>query len=170
MSVLTASVSLDQFYATETKPATELVDGELVQKPMPTNFHSDIQGWLCYSITLALGGQRHRVRSEQNLQLSEKTVLVPDVCVLRQPDNKSGRAQTVPPLLCVEIISPSDRFSKTTQKCQRYLDWGVSVCWILNPADRRAWIIDASGTTEVGEDGLLVADSIALPLSEVFAA
>ena len=45
---LSPSVSLEEFLnLPETKPASEYINGEIIQKPMPKGRHSRLQGKLC---------------------------------------------------------------------------------------------------------------------------
>lgn len=44
-----------------------------------------------------------------------------------------------PPLLCVEILSPSQRLSELFAKCEVYHEWEVPYCWIIDPARKSAW-------------------------------
>jgi len=104
-----------------------------------------LQFWIAQLLFELFGKPRHRIRPEQNLRLAENVILIPDVCVLSLDSRDSGPAIQEPPLLCVEILSPSDGFSFTVQKCRRYLAWGVPFCWILDPESREAWIVTATG-------------------------
>jgi len=48
MSTTTQSLTLEEFLTLpETKPASEFINGEIVQKPMPQGEHSRLQGKLC---------------------------------------------------------------------------------------------------------------------------
>jgi len=167
MSV-SAPISLEQYFAIDTKPYFEYVNGELVQKAMPTNLHSELQFWLGYLLLLALGPERNRIKTEQNCQLSESVIRLPDICILQQNTPRGEFAVKLPPLLCVEILSPSDRLSDTVKKCQDYLRWGVPSCWILKPESEEAWNVTLIGIDPIPADGVLQAGSISIPLKDVF--
>ena len=162
------AVTLEQYFANETKPACEYVDGELIQKSVPSNLHSELQALLTYFLMVALGAPNNRVRIAQNLRLSGSVIRVPDVCVVEPGNLDEGLALSDPPLLCVEILSPSDRFSATVKKCQDYLRWGVASCWILDPALREAWDVTLTGVQLVPSDSNLLAGEISLNLQTVF--
>lgn len=50
----TKSLTLAEFLQLpETKPASEYIDGQIIQKPMPRGKHSTIQGELAATINLA---------------------------------------------------------------------------------------------------------------------
>jgi Uma2 family endonuclease len=105
------------------------------------------------------------VVSEQSLSVREGAVLIPDVCLL-PADNQEHGIVTRPALLCIEILSPSDRFSYTVKKCDEYLRWGVPACWILDPEEKRAWFYDAAGLHPVASDGVLRTGDIELALKK----
>jgi len=167
MSV-TSVISLEQYFASPTKPASEYIAGELFPKAMLSNLHSDLQFWIAQLLFELFGKPRHRIRTEQNLQLAENVILIPDVCVLTRDSRDPGLAIQESPLLCVEILSPSDGFSFTVRKCKRYLSWGVPFCWILDPQSREAWIVTATGFHLVSGSGRLPVGELSLRHSEVF--
>ena len=150
-------------------PEAELLKGELFPKAMGSKPHSRLQKRLIVLIDPFEQKWLALIAPEQSLRLSPETVLIPDVCVL-QPDDATENMVTDPPLLCIEILPPSDRFSFTINKCRAYLEWGVPVCWILDPDARGAWTSSIDGLHEAGEDSLLEAGPIALAMSDVFAA
>ncbi len=72
-----------------------------------------------------------------------------------------------PPVVCIEFLSPEDRLGATFAKYERYHDWGVPVCWIIDPMRRRAWSYERGGEPlQVNEH--LTADDIRLDFAEVF--
>ena len=123
-----APISLEQYFDNPTKPASEYICGELIQKSMPTNLHAELQLWLGYLLLRALGFPRNRVKTEQNVKLNDQVIRVPDLCVVQPSIPEDGLAITEPPILCAEILSPSERFADTEKKCQDYLRWGVEAC------------------------------------------
>jgi Uma2 family endonuclease len=59
-------------------------------------------------------------------------VRVPDVTVLRA-DHPAEQIIVTPPLLCIEILSPDDRFGRMDQKITDYLQMGVRSVWVIDP-------------------------------------
>ena len=167
MATTTAPLSIEEYFATSYEPECEYVDGELIPKAMGTIDH----GWL----QLRLGRLLYRheeaglcmVTSEQSLRIREGAVLIPDLCVL-PTKNKEHGVVTTPPLVCIEILSPSDRFTYTVKKCEEYVRWGVPACWIFDPEEKRAWFYDAEGLHPVPTDGVLRTGQIELALTDVW--
>jgi Uma2 family endonuclease len=53
------SITLAEFLKLpETKPASEYIDGQIIQKPMPQGEHSTIQGELIISVNAVLKPQK----------------------------------------------------------------------------------------------------------------
>jgi Uma2 family endonuclease len=52
---------------------------------------------------------------------------------------------TKPMFLCIEILSPEDRFSEVLAKCDGYLAWGVPMTWIVDSELHRALQYAAAG-------------------------
>ena len=115
----------------------ELIAGELRPKPMGTSEHSDIQTELVYQLRNIFG--RSRTRVELSVRHGDD-VLIPDVCVLPAGTLRWYRGiLDQAPLLCVEVISPSQRAGELFSKCETYHEWGVPYCWVVDPVARRAW-------------------------------
>ena len=163
MSAL-STISLEQYLQTSHEPECELIDGELVPKAMGTAPHSILQSWLVYLLVAKFGP--FRVRTEQSIRLSDRMVLIPDVCVLRPGALREGLLVVDPPSLCIEILSPSDRFSAAEKKCRIYLEWGVGVCWIFAPDSKKVWEVSADGGTVLRTE--LSIESLSIPLSRAF--
>ena len=52
----------------------------------------------------------------------------------------------IPPDLVVEVVSPNDLAYEIDEKVQEYLDAGVQLVWVVNPALRTVRIYRADGT------------------------
>ena len=166
MAVL-APISVEEYLENPTEPESEYLDGELFQKAMGTNLHSRLQGRLIVLLNRFQERGLGQVVPEQSIRVRPGAVLIPDVAVLI-PDNAEDGVITSVPLLCIEILSPSDRFSYTVRKCEEYTRCGVPACWIFDPVEQRAWISDVHGLKPVAADGTLTAGEISLSMAEIF--
>lgn len=165
---VTAPVSLDYYFDHPTEPESELFQGELIQKAMPTTKHARLQFKLGHLLALQLPPEElNRVVTEQSVLVRAGVVFIPDVSVL-QPLTPDGKVVTIPPTLCIEILSPSDRFSYTVEKCGGYLDFGVQACWIFDPDTERVWIATTSGLSEATRGDVLRIQEISLSLTDIF--
>jgi Uma2 family endonuclease len=110
----------------------ELLDGVLVVSPRPTTVHQLAALRLATLLDSACPADLC-VLPEPALQLSADTEFDPDVVVVRWED-VGGAKLTAPPLLAVEIRSPSTALIDLNRKkaaCQRF---GVPSYWIVDPA------------------------------------
>ena len=166
MSPTTTLMSVDEYLRLNCKPACEYRDGVLTQKPMPTLNHSLIQGRI---IQLLLNEYTDFLTGpELHVRLREQRFLVPDIAVLRK-DRIHPPYPTEPIHLCIEILSPDDRFRDVVAKCEEYLAWGVPMVWIIDPVNRVAWEFGPNRLLhEVPAGGSLTAPEIAIPLAEIF--
>ncbi len=88
-------ITLKDFLALpETKPASEYIDGKIIQKPMPQGEHSTIQGELIIALNGALKPQKiARAFPELRCTFGGRSI-VPDVTVFawdRIPRQDNGR-------------------------------------------------------------------------------
>ncbi len=159
-------VSVAEYLATETKPASEYEDGIVTQKALPFRKHGLIQGWLIEVLRNAAPDLEPA--SEITVQIHPSKFLVPDVLAQRR-DQIQDPYPTQPVALCIEILSPADRLSEALAKCEAYLAWGVPHTWIVDPERRCAWTYAAGDRLrEVPADGALVAQDVSIPLATAF--
>lgn len=158
-------LSIDEYLDRHFEPQTELIAGELRPKPLGTDHHSEICVWLCALLIRAVG--RARTRVELSIRIGDD-VLIPDVCVLRTKEKALYRdILAEPPMLCVEVVSPSQRPGEMLAKCERYHEFGVPYCWVIEPVKRRAWENHAGKAPEE-QTALLSAGGLAISLAELF--
>ncbi len=158
-------LTIDEYLERHFEPETELIAGELRPKPLGTPSHSG----LCVQLCLLLAGQAERARTfvELNLRVGND-VLIPDVCVLREKPKPLPRDYIAePPLLCIAVVSPSQRPSEMLAKCERYHEFGVPFCWVVNPVNRRAWEYH-SGSGQREQTSALTGGELSVSLNELF--
>jgi Uma2 family endonuclease len=165
----TTAVTVEEYLRTSYRPDREYVDGEVLERNLGEKEHSLLQ------VFMAAWFHNHRrewniiVLTEQRVQAAKTKFRVPDVSLVRREDDFS-RIVTEAPLLCIEILSPEDRMSRTSQSLEDYRRMGVKNIWMLDPEARQAWTYTATGLAPFEGDQLRVADSpIYLPLAELWA-
>ena len=129
------SVPFRKMYA-ERKPHYELLDGEAVQKSVPTKLHSVLQ----FVLSLMLKELGFKSRPELTLAIDESWQPTPDVCGIigSEEDPYPTRAIAV----AIEVLSPEDRFTRIIQKCRKYAEWGIKDILVFDPVAREAWYWD----------------------------
>jgi Uma2 family endonuclease len=106
------------------------------------------------------------VLPEQRVQISPTRYRIPDVTVLRESDE---RIVTSPPFICIEVLSKDDTMYYMQEKIDDYLRFGVSYVWIINPRNKKAYVVTPSGMVEAAS-GVLETENpaIRMPLSALF--
>jgi Uma2 family endonuclease len=76
----------------------------------------------------------------------------------------------VSPLVCIEVLSPDDRFMELIERIDDYLARGVRYVWLLDPSARRAYVATSeSGLHEFKGQVLRTENpALELPLDAVF--
>lgn len=102
------------------------------------------------------------------VQVNPRRFRVPDICIECGPA-KPPQILAEPPLLCVEILSPSDTIEDIQERVDDYLAMGVPFVWVVSPRSRRGWIHTPDGVKEA-KDGILrtTAPELAIALAPLF--
>lgn len=126
----------------ETKPASEYIDGQIIQKPMPQGKHSILQGELVNTINAVVKKQRiAHAFPELRCTFGGKSI-VPDVTVFawkRIPVDDSGdiaNVFSISPDWTIEILSPDQSSTRVTGKILHCLNHGTKMGWLIDPKAR----------------------------------
>ena len=112
----------------------ELLGGALVVSPRPTTVHQLAALRLAMLLDNSCPASLC-VLPEPALQLSADTEFDPDVVVVHWED-VGGAKLTAPPLLAVELRSPSTALIDLNRKKMAYQRFGVPSYWIMDPDTR----------------------------------
>ena len=147
-------------------PDVEFVDGALKEKPVVMSIHGRLQ------VILGAWFERHADDWGVLSAVEVRTRVAPNR--VRLPDVVVGAAKAwpetlvEPPLIVIEILSPSDSFTELSEKLHDYDSMGIANIWVIDPQTRRAWTSTAAGMTETAR--FTVKDTpIYLDVSEMFA-
>ncbi|HEX5041699.1 MAG TPA: Uma2 family endonuclease [Candidatus Polarisedimenticolaceae bacterium] len=113
----------------------ELVRGTLLVTPSPRPRHQRISKRLSRLLEdyFERGGLGEVFPAPTDVILTQEDVFVPDLLVVGDPRDVTDRAIEAPPLLVVEILSPSTRKQDRGVKAQRYAELGILHYWIVDP-------------------------------------
>jgi Uma2 family endonuclease len=162
---LTAGLSVDEYLDRSFDPACELLGGETRPKPLGTGKHSRMQRRLLRLLKRVFG--EGLVEFELSVRMGDE-VPVPDLVVLRGSSPRMYRdVLDEPPLLCIEVVSPSQLPAEMLAKCERYHDFGVPFCWVVDPVSERAWEYHRGAEPHEATEALT--GPCILPLADVFA-
>lgn len=170
MATATISISLEEYLQTSYKPDCDFVDDHLEERNVGKFDHNRIQA-LVLQWFMSQEKQWNVIAvPEQRTQVSSSRVRIPDLCLI---DANLPREQVTEtsPLLCVEVLSPEDRLSRTTKVMDDFAAMGVENLWIIDPIDRIAYIYQPGGKLQLVTDRLTISGTpIYLDLPNLFAA
>ncbi|HTW83692.1 MAG TPA: Uma2 family endonuclease [Candidatus Sulfotelmatobacter sp.] len=139
-----------------TKPALELVDGQLVQKTSPKRRHQELEvRWMLALRTWGDGEAYHEWRHEFHAPGYRFASLVPDVAYLSRAaiDELGEAAAESPPRapeVAVEILSAGENERRLAWKIAAYLAAGALVVFVVDPPRRTVIAHARDGTTRFG--------------------
>lgn len=144
------ALSLAEFLALpETQPASEYINGQIQQKPMPQGQHSYLQSELTAVLNSVLRkAQIARAGAELRCTFGGR-VLVPDIVVVkwdripRQSDGRVANSFDFAPDWIVEIASPRQPLIRLLEKMQFCLDQGTEMAWLIDPDDLSVLVYQA---------------------------
>jgi Uma2 family endonuclease len=140
-------VSVEDYLRTSYSPDREYIDGRIVERNLGELTHGRIQRRLIVYFDLRSKELGIEVVPEQRVQVSPTRFRVPDVTVVKT-SQKLGEIFTVPPHLCIEILSKDDTLDYMQEKIDDYLRFGVPYVWIINPRLRKGYVATQSGLVE----------------------
>lgn len=111
----------------------ELDDGILVMFPAPSVVHQLVVGRLVVALSLACGPD-FLVLPGPGLEVSPIHFRVPDIAVsLIRDVNIDDNPVTKPPVLAIEVASPSTAIYDRNRKKDVYAQFGIDSYWIVKP-------------------------------------
>ena len=161
-------VSVEEYLHSSFQPDVDYVDGVLEERNLGEFDHGDLQWAVLEAINAFSATLGIRARPELRVQVASTRFRVPDVCVL-PAGWKRTQIVVVPPLLCVEVLSPTDRVTDAISRSQDYLRMGVPEVWLLNPRTRVCTVVSREGSREQIEGALLIPGiAAAIQIANVF--
>jgi Uma2 family endonuclease len=110
----------------------ELIDGELFVSASPRNDHQRVVGNLHLLLRAACPPDLEVLLGPIDWVVDDHNVFVPDLVVGRRTDT-AGQNLRRPPVLAVEVLSPSTRKIDVGRKFTAYERAGLAHYWIVDP-------------------------------------
>ena len=135
------NLPIEEFLALpETKPASEYIDGQIYQKPMPQFQHSTFQIEIATAINL-IGKPQKLAFAFPELRCNFGNVsIVPDIAVMRWanipflPNKRVANQVPVAPDWIIEILSPDQSPLRVMNKISSAITNGSELGWLISPA------------------------------------
>jgi Uma2 family endonuclease len=174
MTATIPRLSLQEFLTRpETKPASEFVNGQIRQKPIPQGKHSRLQYKLCDAINAVTEADRLALAFPELRCTFDGRSIVPDIAVFTWPripfdgDGEVPNTFNAAPDWTIEILSPEQRTTKVISNILSCLRHGSALGWLIDP-DERVILGFSAGQApiEFAENSLLPVPSwLDLPLT-----
>jgi Uma2 family endonuclease len=133
-------LTLDAFLQLpETKPASEFLNGQVIQKPMPQGEHSTLQGELVSRVNAVAKAAKIACAFPELRCVFGGSAIVPDISVFRWsriPRKASGRVANrfeIHPDWAIEILSPEQSQTRVLANLLHYVEHGTELGWMVDP-------------------------------------
>jgi Uma2 family endonuclease len=152
----TKIMTLEEFLKQpETEPASEYINRQIIQKPMPQGEHSAIQTELVPAINAPLRSKRiARAFSELRCTFGGRS-LVPDIAIFtwdripRQENGKVANIFAIAPDWTIEILSPDQSQTKVTKTILHCLKYDSKMGWLIDPEEQSVFVYRSDRPTDV---------------------
>ena len=174
-------ITIDEFLQLpDTKPASEYIDGHIIQKPMPQGQHSRIQQKLINVINAVTEDARVALALPELRCTFGNRSTIPDVAVFQwhrlptTPDGTIANAFNAPPDWTIEILSPEQSSTRVASNILHCLDHGCQLGWLIDPNERLVQVYNPDQrliSLEAPEDELptpVFAGGLHLTLKQLF--
>ena len=156
-------VSVEQYLQSSFEHDMELIDGELKERPMPTQLHSFVQSLLCRWF-----GNHEEIWGvfplpEVRTRVTQENFRLPDLAVVRVGP-LTGKVLANAPLIAIEILSDDDRFADLARRAADFTRMGVEHVWLLDAEERRAHVY-LDGMWHVTQELLVAGSPVFLDLA-----
>jgi Uma2 family endonuclease len=160
-------ISLEEYLRSSYDPDCDYVDGVLEERNVGEWNHGDLQGEIVHYLKSRRREWGIRAATEVRVRVSPSRVRIPDVCVISR-DHPRERVLSTPPLICIEVLSPEDRWSRVEKRIEEFLALGVPHVWVFDPEERQVFDCTSTGRRLVTEE-VLEALPVSINLAELFA-
>ena len=157
----------------------ELIRGEITDMTPPGGSHGLITMEIAFAVRAwaqTHGGNVYAAETGFVLERNPDTVRAPDVAYIsaqRLDEARTPKYIPIPPDFVAEVLSPSDKADAVDQKVQWWLDHGVKLVWVADPANRSVTSYRPDGRAHLyrhddvlsGED---VMPGLSVPIREIF--
>jgi Uma2 family endonuclease len=163
----TTLVSIEEYLSSSYEPDCDYVDGVLEERNLGEYDHGNLQTTISAYLKYRARTWNVRVIVELRIRVSATRVRVPDICVILR-DREIEQVPSKPPLVCIEVLSPEDRWPRVEKRIQDFLAMGVERVWVFDPKKSEVFEYAKSGRRKVVED-LLEAPPVSIRISELMA-
>lgn len=142
----------------ETKPASEYINGQIIQKPMPQGKHSRIQGEFVTAINAVVKPKKIACAFPELRCTFGGRSTIPDITVFvwnRIPCDENGEIAngfSLAPDWTIEILSPDQSHTKVTKNILHCLKHGTQIGWLIDPDEKTVLVYRPKQEIEVFDE------------------
>jgi len=163
----TTLVSIEEYLSSSYEPDCDYVDGVLEERNLGEWNHSNLQTTISAYLKYRAKKWNVRVGVELRIRVSASRIRVQDICVFLR-DLELEQLPTKPPLVCIEVLSPEDRWPRVEKRIADFLAMGVERVWVFDPKKSEVFEYTKAGRRKVLDD-LLKAPPVSIRISELIA-
>ena len=126
----------EDYYSLPDEERVELIDGVFYDMASPTRIHQGILGGMYVQLDECIqkqAGTCFLYMSPSDVELSDRTVVQPDIYIHCHPENEYPEPLRAAPDFVVEIVSPSNPGHDIWRKQELYRNHGVREYWVVDP-------------------------------------
>ena len=165
-----AELTLEEYLHTSYHPDCDFVDGHIEERNLGEYEHSTLQTAIASWFFERRKEWKISVTTEYRTRVAPTRVRIPDVSIF-PAGGPVEKVRVTPPLLTIEILSPEDRLPRVLTRLNDFVSMGVQHLWVIDPAERAAYLYTTNGLQLVEGPRLAVPGSpIYLDLPEIFSA
>ncbi len=150
----------------------ELIDGLVMMSPRPSAAHQLVSLKLASALYHLLKGKNCTPLPEVDLVLNGEN-LIPDLMVICNEDITDMKRYEKPPLIAIEIVSPTSASRDHIIKRRKYEQLGIQEYWIVSPEEKCITVFDFVNKNEEmyceGTVTSFVLPEVVINLEDIFA-
>ncbi|MBD2144432.1 MULTISPECIES: Uma2 family endonuclease [Sphaerospermopsis] len=173
------SLTLEQFLKLpETKPPSEYINGEIIQKPMPKTRHSRLQSKIINTVNQITEANKIAYAFPELRCTFAGRSIIPDIAIIRWENiafDDNGEPVddvVIAPDWTIEILSPEQSSNRVTGNILHCIKYGCQLGWLIDPDDRSILMFQPQKEPELkyAKDDLIILTGVELNLTveEVF--
>jgi Uma2 family endonuclease len=159
----TRLITLEDFLRQpETKPASEYIGGQIIQKPMPQGEHSTLQLDFGTFVNETLKPTKvGRAYTKLRCTFGGKSI-VPDISVFRweriprEPNGRVSNRFELHPDWVIEILSPEQNQTKVNQNILHCLKHGTEMGWMIDSEESCIFVHQLNQTLQCFDEAQMV--------------
>ena len=163
MTTARTLIPVEEYLSTVYEVDCDYVGGEVLERNTGELDHSKLQAALAAYFFARRKERDITILLEMRVQVTPTRFRIPDVCIVL--GGTKEQILTKPPFLCIEILSPEDRWVRVKERINDFLAMGVLYVWVVDSQTRQAYTATpAEGLREV-KDGVLRTENPAIQVS-----